>query len=100
MGTPVYPPLRQLDPLHGTHDPVEGTPDRVPGSARRTTTMEMLRPDGVRRDLRLGGRGRDILTGPDGTVRVLDEGSIDVVIDFLDAVSVTEITTTPDVPGI
>ena len=100
MGTPLYPPLRQLDPLHGTHDPVEATPDRLPGSVRRTTTIEMLRPDGVRRDLRLAGRGRDIVTERDGTVRVLDEGSIDVAIDFLDAVSVTSITTRPEVPGI
>src|SRR4029453_19068160 len=60
----------------------------------------MLRPAGVRRDLHLRGSGRDVLTGPDGAVTVLDQASMDVVIDFLDAVSVTAITTTPEVPGL
>jgi hypothetical protein len=97
---PAYPPGRPLDPLHGTHDPVASTPDRVPGSVRRTTTIEMLRPDGVRRDLRLHGAGRDILTAADGTVTVLDEATMHVVVDYLDAVSVTAITTTPSIPGL
>jgi len=90
MATPLYPPLRNLDERHGTHDPVDFTPDRFPGSVRRTTTIEMLRPDGVRRDLRLHGRGRDLLTAADGTTAILDEADMHVVIDFLDAVSVTE----------
>jgi hypothetical protein len=100
VANPTYPPLRSLDPLHGTHDPVDATPDRALGSVRRTTTIEMLRPAGVRRDLGLRGSGRDVLTGPDGAVTVLDQASMDVVIDFLDAVSVTAITTTPEVPGL
>jgi hypothetical protein len=98
MVTPLYPPLRRLDPLHGTHDPVDFTPDRAPGSVRRTTTIEMLRPDGVRRDLRLHGRARDIRTDAGGGVTVLDEASMDVVIDYLDAQSVTEIATSPHIP--
>jgi len=97
---PSYPPLRLLDPLHGTHDPVDATPDRTPGSVRRTTTIEMRRPDGVRRDLHLHGRGRDLRTAADGTVTVLDEASMDVVVDYLDAVSVTAIATTPEIPGL
>jgi hypothetical protein len=97
---PSYPPLRLLDPLHGTHDPVDATPDRAPGSVRRTTTIEMLRPDGVRRDLHLHGRGRDLLTAADGTTTVLDAAAIDVVVDYLDAVSVTALATTPEVPGL
>src|SRR5690348_382092 len=100
MVSPVYPPLRALDPLHGTHDPVDFTPDRARNSVRRTTTIEMLRPDGVRRDLRLHGRARDIRTEADGGVTLLDEASMDVRIDYLDAQSVTEIVTTPDVPGL
>jgi hypothetical protein len=100
MATPVYPPQRRLDPLHGTHDPVEGTPERRPGSVRRTTTIEMLRPDGVRRDLRLVGRARDLATGSDGAASVVDEASMDVVIDFLDAVAVSVLDTTPEVPGL
>jgi hypothetical protein len=98
--TPRYPPLRPLDALHGTHNPVDFTPDRAPNSVRRTTTIEMLRPDGIRRDLRLHGRARDIRTDATGGVAVLDEASLDVVIDYLDAQSVTEIATTPRVPGL
>ena len=40
---PSYPPERQLDPLHGTHDPTAGTPDRRPGSEASAT-----RPTGAR----------------------------------------------------
>ena len=100
MAKPTYPPLRLLDPLHGTHDPVDATPDRAPGSVRRTTTIEMLRPDGVRRDLHLRGRGRDVRTGFDGAAAVLDEAAMDVVVDYLDASAVTVISTTPEIPGL
>jgi Protein of unknown function (DUF2889) len=60
----------------------------------------MRRPDGVRRDLQLLGRGRDIVTAWDGAVRIIDEASMDVVVDYLDAVSVTDIDTSPEVPGL
>jgi hypothetical protein len=60
----------------------------------------MVRPDGVRRDLRLVGHGRDIGTAADGAVTVLDEGSMEVIIDFLDAVAVRHIETSPVVPGL
>ena len=97
---PMYPPQRRLDPRHGTHDPVQSTPDRRPGSIRRTTSIEMLRPDGVRRDLRLHGRARDLVTGPDGGVTVVDDATMDVVVDFLDAVAVRTLATTPEVDGL
>jgi hypothetical protein len=100
MTLPLYPPQRALDPRHGPHDPVAHTPDRRPGSVRRTTSIEMLRPDGIRRDLRLRGRARDIVTAGDGTVSVLDQATMDVAIDFLAAAAVTAITTTPEVPGL
>ncbi|MGE0878802.1 MAG: DUF2889 domain-containing protein [Acidimicrobiia bacterium] len=100
MGTPVYPPRRKLDPLHGTHDPVSGTPDRAPNSIRRTTTIDMVRPDGVRRDLKLIGRARDIRTNADGSLDVLDEAAIDAVVDYLDAVTITSIEASPWVDGL
>src|SRR5262245_33524130 len=96
----LYPPDRPLDPRHGTHEPVDSTPDRREGSVRRTTTIEMLRPDGVRRDLRLFGAGRDERTEPDGSVTVLDEATMEVVVDYRDAAAVTSLTTTPEVPGL
>jgi Protein of unknown function (DUF2889) len=98
--TPVYPPRRRLDPRHGTHDPVQSTPDRRPGSIRRTTTIDMVRPDGIRRELRLVGRGRDVVTDHAGVASVVDEAQMDVVIDFLDAVSVRSLVTSPELAGL
>jgi hypothetical protein len=98
--TPVYPPRRRLDPRHGVHDPVNATPDRGPGSVRRTESIDMIRPDGIRRDLTLRGRGRDLLTRSDGTVEVRDAATMHVVVDFLDAVSVATIETDPEIEGL
>src|SRR3954470_1073328 len=100
MATPVYPPSRRLDPRHGTHDPVTSTPDRRPGSVRRTTTIDMVRPEGISSDLRLSGRARDLRTAADGSVAVLDEATMEVVIDYLDAAAVRTIVTTPAVEGL
>src|SRR5438477_6010571 len=97
--TAVYPPTRRLDPRHGTHDPVQATPDRAPASLRRTTTIDMIRPDGVRRDLLLHGRGRDVRTAPDGEPTVVDEATLEVVIDYLDAATVQSLVTTPVIDG-
>ena len=58
----------------------------------------MVRPDGIRRDLTLLGRGRDILTDIDGSVELLDRASMDVVIDFLDAVDGDRDTNRPEGP--
>jgi hypothetical protein len=98
--TPVYPPRRRLDPRHGTHEPVQATPDRRPGSIRRTTTIDMVRPDGIRRELRLRGRARDVVTDTAGDASAVDEATMDVVIDFLDAVSVRSLATSPTLPGL
>jgi Protein of unknown function (DUF2889) len=98
--TPLYPPRRRLDPRHGTHDPVQSTPDRLPGSIRRTTTIDMIRPDGIRRELVLMGHGRDLVTDAAGGVTVVDEASMEVAIDFLDAVCVRSIVTTPEIGGL
>src|SRR5215510_2208443 len=102
MAEPSYPPERDLDERHGTHDPLDAssTPDRVRGSIRRTESIDMVRPDGIRRDLLLRGRARDLLTRADGSVDVVDEATIDVVVDYLDAVSVTRLDTTPEVDAL
>src|SRR5215471_8784078 len=102
MSEPSYPPERFLDERHGTHDPLDAasTPDRAPGSVRRTESIDMVRPDGVRRDLLLRGRARDVLTRADGSADVVDDATIDVTIDFLDAASVTRLDTTPSIDGL
>ena len=89
-----------LDPRHGTHDPTTATPPRVPGSVRRTTSVDMLRPDGIDGELVLVGVGRDLLTAPDGTPRVLDTGACTATIDYADAQRVREIRSTPEIDGL
>jgi hypothetical protein len=66
-------PRLPLDPRHGTHEPTTSTPARLPGSVRRSTSVDMLRPDGIDGELVLVGAGRDLHTGADGapTVRHL-----------------------------
>jgi hypothetical protein len=43
-------------------DPLATTPPRAAGSVRRTTSVDILRPDGMRGDVVLHGRARDALT--------------------------------------
>ncbi|WP_035920382.1 hypothetical protein [Frankia sp. QA3] len=45
--TEAMPAVPRTHPRHGTHDPTAGTPPRRPGSVRRTTTVDMLRPEVV-----------------------------------------------------
>jgi len=54
----------------GPANPLGGSPARALGSARRTTSIDTSRPDGLRRDSVVDARARDLITGPsDGTVR-------------------------------
>jgi hypothetical protein len=80
----------------GTRGPSTGSPERLPGSARRTTSIDMLRPDGLTGPLHLVGRGRDLLTAADGTARVLDTAAMHVEIDFLADRVITDLRTDPD----
>ena len=72
---------RKLHPRRGTHAPTAGTPPRRPGSIRRTSTIDMLRPDGLYADLWLVGRARELHTPQDGPARVLREVSVRARID-------------------
>jgi hypothetical protein len=62
---------------------------------RRTTSVDMVRPNGVDAELVLVGRGRDLATALDGTTRVLETASVEAVVDYVDAQRVTEISSTP-----
>jgi len=44
----------------GTHGPATATPPRVPGSVRRTSTVDIRRPDGLLGNLMLEGRAREV----------------------------------------
>jgi DUF2889 family protein len=67
---------------------------------RRTTTIDILRPNGVDAELVLVGRARDLLTDADGTTRVLDAAEVEATIDYPDAQRVTAISSTPEIPGL
>lgn len=56
---------------HGPHLPRPDVPARPLGSVRRTTTIDMRRPDGLDGPLLLEGHGRDLLTRDDGAVQEL-----------------------------
>ena len=82
-------PRLPLDPRHGTHEPTTTVPRRAPGSVRRTTSVDILRPNGVDAELVLVGRGRDLLTELDGTTRVLDSAAVEATVDYAEAQRVT-----------
>lgn len=60
----------------GPHDPVRATPARPAGSVRRTSTIDTVRPDGLRGGSVVAARARDLWTGRDGAAEVLGEASV------------------------
>jgi len=93
------PENRPLHPRRGPHDPVVGTPARRPGSIRRTTTTDLIRPQGANGDLVLQARGRDLLTTRDDRSVVVAEASVTARIDFMNERVVREISTSPAIAG-
>jgi hypothetical protein len=67
---------------------------------RRTTHIDMLRPNGVDAELVLIGAGRDLRTELDGTPTVLDTGAFEATIDYVNAQRVVALATTPPVDGL
>ncbi|WP_041939573.1 MULTISPECIES: DUF2889 domain-containing protein [Frankia] len=123
-------PLRTLHPRHGIHEPTSGTLARAAGSVRRTTTIDMLRPEGFGGPLHLVGRGRDLRTAddrpggagrtgewpgerPDGDrvdgdrvdgaaagAEVLGEAAVHAVVDFTAGRELRQITSDPARPAL
>ncbi|GAA3395228.1 DUF2889 domain-containing protein [Cryptosporangium minutisporangium] len=88
---------RALHPRHGTHDPTRGTPARRPGSVRRTSTVDMLRPDGLTGRVVVDARARDLRTATVGTVA---EGSaahtrIEAEVDYVGGWTLRAISADP-----
>jgi hypothetical protein len=79
-------------------DSQSGTPARAPGSARRTTSIDMVWPDGLDAPLHLVGRARDLLTTTAGEAVVLAAAEMHATIG--EARRVTSIETVPERPGI
>lgn len=84
----------------GTVPPAAGAPRRAPGSVRRTTSVDLLRPEGLTGPLVVEGRGRDLATGVDDTATVTAEAAVDVVIDFVGGRTVTALDVRPEVVGV
>jgi len=91
---------RALHPRHGIHAPIAGTPPRAPGSVRRTSTIDMLRPDGLFGPLVLVGRARDLLTDADGDGSAVGFSACAGRVDFMAGRILTEVTSQPDRPGL
>jgi hypothetical protein len=62
-------------------DPATTTPRRPPGSIRRTSNIDTARPDGLRGDLVVTARARDLRTSPEGTATVVAEAELHVRVE-------------------
>jgi len=75
--------LRIVDgPTPGPHRAVPSTPPRAPRSARRTTSIDATRPDGLRGRLVVDVRGQDVVTNAAGAATVVDR--VHVVVEMAD----------------
>ncbi len=77
---------------NGLPGPTSGTPPLRPGSVRRTTSMDLSRPDGPDGPIRVSGRARTVGVDADGVTHVLDTALTSIVV--LDGV-VTTLRTYP-----
>jgi len=71
---------------------------RAPDSLRRTSTIDMLWPGGLGRELTLRGRARDLRTDSEGRPSVLDEAELMAQIDYAGGRELCAVQTTPDEP--
>ncbi len=81
---------------NGLPGPTLSAPPRRPASARRTSNIDLSRPDGPYGRLEVLGRARDLHTAADGTTTVLATGMASgTVVDNV----VTRLSTHPAAPG-
>lgn len=91
--------MLRLPEAAGPSDPARSTPARQPGSVRRTSSIDTSRPDGLRSDLVVDARARDLRTAPDGTAVVESEAVLRAQIDGATH-QLAWIETTPEVPAL
>lgn len=87
-----------FDASRGIRNPSTVTPAPPLRSVRRTTSVDILRPDGPGGILRLRGAARDLGTGRDGSSTRFGEAALDVEIDFGEGRTVTKVQSDPPVP--
>lgn len=80
--------------------PVGGAPTRVAGSVRRTTSVDLVRPDGFAGPLVVQGRGRDLRTGAEGVGVELATATTEVVIDYVGGRTVRTVDADPRPVGL
>lgn len=93
-------PQRPLHPHRGIQQPRSGTPLRLPGSIRRTSTVDMLRPDGLRGPVVVDARARDLITGPDGVAGDEELTTLRAEIDVAAGRLLRRIDADPPEPGL
>ena len=93
---PAAPTRPPLHPRHGIHAPTPATPPRAPRSLRRTTTTDLLRPDGLLGELVLVGRGRDLWTNAHGAPRLLGEASYEARVAYVPQREITALRSEPE----
>ena len=91
--------MLRLPEAAGPSDPALTTPARQPGSVRRTSSIDTSRPDGLRSDLVVAARARDLRTAPDGTAVVESEAVLRARIDGATH-RLVSLETTPEVPAL
>lgn len=72
--------------------PTSTNPPRAAGSWRRTSSVDILRPDGPGGTLVLRGRGRDLVTDVDGRPETRDHTELSVEIDYVGGATVLAVT--------
>lgn len=77
---------------NGLPGPRPGSPPRAPGSVRRTTSLDLTRPEGPDGPIVVTGRARDLHTDARGVGHVLDHGLVSARVE--DGV-VTRLSTYP-----
>ncbi len=85
--------MRFAPELAGPNNPVRVTPARPAGSVRRTTTIDVTRPDGPAAASLVDARARDLVTEPDGTATTHAAAAMTVGLDA--AGRITEIHESP-----
>ncbi len=68
-------------PVAGPHRPLPATPVLAAGGARRTTSIDLVRPEGLAGPIDAHIRGRDLVRGDDGVARPADLVELRVRID-------------------
>jgi len=64
----------------GPKQPVTAFAVRAPGSVRRTSTINLIRPDGPSDNVVVTAAARDLRTTPDGVAMVLDSARCNALI--------------------